>query len=77
MQVIAFDLPKDLVKRMSESSVWQDEQNFKKLQESAGIAQKDTLGRVKIAVQKLIESKHRCVWFYSYKEEYATFCYFP
>lgn len=55
VQVIAFDLPRDLLKRMSEANTWVDEQGFKKLQEVAGIGQKDTLTRARCAIQKLIE----------------------
>lgn len=74
VQVIAFDLPRDLLKRMSEANTWVDEQGFKKLQEVAGIGQKDTLTRARCAIQKLIEAKHKSVWLYSYKEDYAVLC---
>lgn len=43
VQVIAFDLPRDLLKRMSEANTWVDEQGFKKLQEVAGSDSSHTL----------------------------------
>ncbi|KAG0168524.1 hypothetical protein DFQ29_010105, partial [Apophysomyces sp. BC1021] len=59
VQVIAFDLPKDLVKNMVEFSFWQNE-GFKKLLDSAALNQRDTLTRIRHAAQKLIDAKHRC-----------------
>lgn len=73
-QVIAFDLSREIMKRMTEGDCFRDEQQFKRLQENAGIGQKDTLVRVRQAIQKLIEAKHRCVWLYSYKDDYAVLC---
>lgn len=75
VQVIAFDLPKDMVKKMGEYSFWQNE-GFKKLLESAGPNQRDTLNRIRDAVQKLIDAKHRCAWLYSHKDDFACLCCF-
>lgn len=77
VEVIATDLPKDLIKRMSEYTTWQDEAGFKRLQENAGIAQKDTLSRLRHSIQKLVEARRRCVWLYSYKEDYGLLCSLP
>ncbi|KAL0075948.1 kinase-like domain-containing protein [Phycomyces blakesleeanus] len=76
VQVIAFDLSKELVKRMTEYPFWQDE-GFKKLLECAGISQRDILNRVRQAVQKLIDAKHKCVWLYSHKDDFALLCFLP
>ncbi|KAI7870432.1 kinase-like domain-containing protein [Spinellus fusiger] len=75
IQVIAFDLPKDIVKRMAEYAFWQDE-GFKKLLEFAGPIQRDVLTRVRYAVQKLIDTKHKCVWLYSHKDDFCVLCLF-
>ncbi|KAF7724671.1 hypothetical protein EC973_000843 [Apophysomyces ossiformis] len=76
VQVIAFDLPKDLVKKMVEFNFWQNE-GFKKLLDIAGLHQRDTLTRIRDAVLKLIHAKHRCVWLYSHKDDFALLCCFP
>ncbi|KAL0139396.1 kinase-like domain-containing protein [Mucor lusitanicus] len=76
VQVIAFDLPKELVKNMVEYSFWQDD-GYKKLLDHAGIGQRDTLSRVRHAVQKHIDAKHKCVWLYSHRDDFALLCVLP
>jgi translation initiation factor 2-alpha kinase 4 len=76
VQVVAFDLPKELVKTMVEYNFWQDD-GYKKLLDHAGINQKDTLNRVRQAVQKLIDTKHKCVWLYSHRDDFALLCVLP
>lgn len=76
IQVITFDLPKDLVKHMVEYSFWQDD-GYKKLLEHTGINQRDTLSRVRHAVQKLIDTKHKCVWLYAHRDDFALLCILP
>ncbi|KAI8390963.1 kinase-like domain-containing protein [Radiomyces spectabilis] len=73
VQVIAFDLPKELIKKMNEYNFWQDD-GLKKLMDLATINQRDTLLKAKQAVEKLIEAKHRCVWLYSHKDDFAMLC---
>ncbi|KAI8137092.1 kinase-like domain-containing protein [Fennellomyces sp. T-0311] len=77
VQVVASDLPKDLTKRMSECSTWLDEHSFRKLQDSAAFGQKDTLNRTRAVLMKLVERKHKSVWLFSYKDEYAVLCNLP
>ncbi|KAI9261602.1 kinase-like domain-containing protein [Phascolomyces articulosus] len=77
VQVVAFDLSKDLTKRMGECNAWLDEHNFRKLQDSAPIGQKDTLNRARNVLQKMVEHKHKSVWLYSYKDEFAVLCSLP
>lgn len=76
VQVIAFDLPKEIVKSMVEYNFWQD-YGFKKLLEHANVNQRDTLDRVRRAVQKLIDAKHKCVWLYSHRDDFALLCVLP
>lgn len=76
IQVIAFDLPKEIVKKMVEYSFWTDE-GYKKVLDHAGISQRDTLSRVRHAVQKLIDTKHKCVWLYSHRDDFALLCVLP
>jgi translation initiation factor 2-alpha kinase 4 len=76
VQVVAFDLPKELVKNMVEYNFWQDD-GYKKLLDHAGINQRDTLSRVRHAVQKLIDTKHKCVWLYSHRDDFALLCVLP
>lgn len=76
IQVIAFDLPKEIVKKMVEYSFWTDE-GYKKMLDHVGINQRDTLSRVRHAVQKLIETKHKCVWLYSHRDDFALLCVLP
>ncbi|KAI8080591.1 kinase-like domain-containing protein [Thamnidium elegans] len=76
IQVIAFDLPKEIVKKMVEYSFWIDE-GYKKVLDHAGISQRDTLSRVRHAVQKLIDTKHKCVWLYSHRDDFALLCVLP
>ena len=77
VQVIGFDLSRDLTKRMSECHTWLDEHSFRKLQDSAPIGQKDTLNRARTVLQKMVERKHKSVWLYSYKDEFAILCNLP
>ncbi|KAI8639080.1 kinase-like domain-containing protein [Parasitella parasitica] len=76
VQVIAFDLPKEIVKHMVELCFWQDD-GYKKLLDHAGIGQRDTLNRVRHAIQKHIDAKHKCVWLYSHKDDFALLCVLP
>ncbi|KAI8373908.1 kinase-like domain-containing protein [Blakeslea trispora] len=76
VQVIAFDLPKEIVKNMIEYAFWQDD-GYKKLLEYATVNQRDTLSRVRHAVQKLIDAKHKCVWLYSHRDDFALLCILP
>lgn len=76
VHVIAFDLPKELVKNMVEFSFWQDD-GYKKLLDLAGIGQRDTLSRVRHAIQKHIDAKHKCVWLYSHRDDFALLCVLP
>lgn len=76
IQVIAFDLPKEIVKKMVEFNFWQDD-GYKKLLEFTGISQRDTLSRVRHAVQKLIDTKHKCVWLYTHRDDFTLLCILP
>ncbi|KAI8975061.1 hypothetical protein BDF20DRAFT_988622 [Mycotypha africana] len=76
VQVLAFDLPKELIRFMVEFKFWQDD-GFKKLLDHAGTNQRDTLTRVKHAVQKLIDAKYKSVWLYSHRDDYALLCTLP
>jgi translation initiation factor 2-alpha kinase 4 len=76
VQVIACDLPKELVRRMNEYNFWLDD-GFKKTLDHADVGhQRDTLIRVRQAVTKLIDAKHRCVWLYTHKDDFAVLCTF-
>lgn len=76
VQVIACDLPKNIVRRMEEHSFWTDE-GYKKVLEYADVGQqRDTLLRVRMAVEKIIESKHLCAWIYTHKDDFAVLCTF-
>ena len=77
VQVVTSDLPKELTKRMSECSAWLDEHSFRKLQESAAFGHQDTLNRTRSVLLKLVERKHKSVWLFSYKDEYAVLCNLP
>jgi translation initiation factor 2-alpha kinase 4 len=76
VQVIAFDLPKDIVKLMIEYNLWQDD-GYKKIVDHATLNQRDTLSRVRHAVQKLIDSKHKSVWLYSHRDDFGQLCCLP
>lgn len=77
VQVIACDLPQSLVRRMDETQCWLDDGGFKKLLEHADVGhQRDTLIRVRQAVIKIIDAKHRCVWLYTHKDDFAVLCTF-
>lgn len=76
VQVVAFDLPKDVVRYMVGYNFWQDD-DYKKLLEHINVNQQDTLSKVRQAVQKLINAKHRCVWLYSHKDDFALLCCLP
>ncbi|KAI8983703.1 kinase-like domain-containing protein [Pilobolus umbonatus] len=76
IQVLAFDLPKEIVKSMVEYSFWQDE-GYKRVLESTAISQRDTLSRVRHSIQKLIDAKHKCVWLYSHRDDFALLCCLP
>lgn len=55
---------------------WQDD-DYKKLQDHVGNNQRDTLYKVRQVVHKLIEAKHKCVWLYSHKDDFALLCCLP
>ncbi|ORX48853.1 Serine/threonine-protein kinase [Hesseltinella vesiculosa] len=74
VQVIACDLPKDLVQKMNEYEFWNDD-DFKKVLEIANVGhQRDTLTRVRDAMKKLIHTKYHCVWLYSHRDDFAVLC---
>ncbi|CAO3634097.1 unnamed protein product [Cunninghamella blakesleeana] len=76
VQVIACDLPKNIVRKMEEFSFWTDE-GYKKVLEYADVGQqRDTLLRVRTAVEKIIESKYLCAWIYTHKDDFAVLCTF-
>lgn len=71
--MVAFDLPKDTIRHMIGYAFWQDD-DYKKLLDRVGVSQHDTLHKVRHAVQKLIDAKHKCVWLYSHKDDFALLC---
>ncbi|KAI9264773.1 kinase-like domain-containing protein [Sporodiniella umbellata] len=70
VQVIASDLPKDTIQNVIGFTLWQDDE-YKKLLDEVGVSHHDTLHKVRQSILKLIEAKHKCVWLYSHKDDFA------